>query len=81
MSAIVQARPPAGGGGSAYTHVQSTPAATWTVVHNLGLRPVPMAMMIDSDPSSPIYPDAVFPDVNTIVITLPSADTGRVVVA
>jgi hypothetical protein len=28
-----------GGGGSAYTHTQSTPATTWTINHNLGFRP------------------------------------------
>ncbi len=31
--------PGAGGGGSYYRHVQSTPAAVWVITHGLGYRP------------------------------------------
>jgi hypothetical protein len=80
MGAVVIGRPAAGGGGAAYTHVQSTPAATWTVEHDLGLKPVPIAVLLDSY-DGPAWCDVTYPDSNTAVITLDSAETGRATVA
>jgi hypothetical protein len=81
MGAVVIGRPPAGGGGAAYTHIQTTPAATWTVEHNLGLKPAPIAVLVDSYPDGLAYCDVAYPDSNPAVITLPSAESGRATVA
>lgn len=34
-----QGPPGPAGSGSAYTHNQGSPSATWVIVHNLGVRP------------------------------------------
>jgi len=80
MGAVVNGRPPAGGGGSAYEHVQATPAATWTITHALGLKPVPIAVLIDGYDGLALC-DTTFPDSNTAVLTMDVAVTGRATVA
>jgi hypothetical protein len=58
--------PPASGGGtSRYDHTQTTPAATWTVVHGLSRYPHATAL----DPArNRIWPDLQYPDLNTAVV-------------
>lgn len=59
-----------GGGGPAvgvYTHVQSSPASTWTITHNLG-RYVNVEVY-DSDGDS-VPRDVVFVDLNTVTVRL-----------
>lgn len=80
MGAIVLGRPPASGGGAAYTHVQTVPAATWTVDHQLGLKPVAIAVLLDTY-DGPAICDVTYPDTNTAVIALDVAATGRATVA
>jgi hypothetical protein len=50
------------------------------VEHDLGLKPVPIAVLLDSY-DGPAWCDVTYPDSNTAVITLDSAETGRATVA
>lgn len=56
----------AGGVGGAYKHVQTTPAATWTVVHGLGRCPAPT--LIPTGTIHPEFTDVFYPDENTLVV-------------
>lgn len=64
-----------GGGGGAYIHSQPTPAATWTIVHNLGYKP-DLRLFLTADPTVRVYTDVTYPDTNTAVVTWPSAESG-----
>ena len=64
----------AGAGHIVYT--QSSPAATWTWVHNLNSRPQ-IALFLDSDLSELVYTDISYPDQNTAVIEWPSPESGK----
>ncbi len=59
-----------------HVHDQSTPAATWTVTHNRGSKP-PIVLVLDADPSEPVFASLAYPDLNTITVELPSAETGK----
>lgn len=37
--------PPGSAGGSRYTHTQGSAASTWTVNHNMGVRPAAVAVL------------------------------------
>lgn len=64
----------AGASQGAYTHVQSSPSAVWTVQHGLGFNARPTVL----DPSG----DVVFgwvptwPSINVLILTFPSALSG-----
>jgi len=76
VAPIVGPRGPIGPpGGSGFTYVQTTPAASWPVVHNLGRHPYSVLVTIGS---SEVIADIDFPDLNTIVITHASPVSGRV---
>jgi hypothetical protein len=70
------AGPPGGGGGSSsgYEHVQSTPAATWTVAHGFGRTPYSLLVVVGG---RVVIPDAEFPDGNTAVLTFATPTAGR----
>lgn len=64
-----------------YTHVQSSPSASWLINHNLGRYPL-CQVLIDIDGDT--FPELVIADVehnsvNQTAITFPSAQTGRAV--
>lgn len=59
-----------------YMHDQTTPAATWTITHNLGTRPN-FVVFLASDPDVLCYTDQSHPDLNTTVLEFPSAVTGK----
>ena len=59
--------------GSAFVYQQSTPAATWTINHNLGYRP--SVELLDSG-SQEIEGDVSHPTVNQAVVTLSPASAG-----
>lgn len=68
-----------GAPGSAGFHlefIQVAPAAQWTWVHGLNSRPA-IQLFRDSDPNTPVYTDVEYPDLNTVVITWPTPETGR----
>lgn len=59
-----------------FIHTQSTPAATWTIPHNRGTKP-DLVITLDTEPESRVYTDVTYPDLNTAVVELPSASTGK----
>lgn len=61
--------------GGEYVHTQTSPAATWTVVHNLNTRPA-MVLFLDTDPSEQVYTDVTYPDLNTAVVEWPTPVAG-----
>lgn len=67
-----------GGGGNwpRFVHLQPTPAATWTITHNLGAKP-DFRLFTDADLTRPVFTDITYPDDNTAVVTWPSAESGR----
>lgn len=76
VAPIVGPRGPIGPpGGSGFSYVQTTPAASWPVVHNLGRHPYAVLCTIGG---SEVIADIDFPDLNTIVITHASPVSGRV---
>lgn len=64
-----------GAPGSSFSYRQDTPAATWTVQHNLGRKPA-VVLFLDEDPNTPVYTDITYPDLNTVVVEWPSPETG-----
>lgn len=65
---------PPGEGVAAYTHVQGTPAATWSIVHNMGYRP--NFVVEDSDGEVVLGGDPDYPDANTLVIHFGASFSG-----
>lgn len=57
-----------------YTHNQTTPAATWTVVHNLGYHP--NVTVVDTADST-IVPGKDHQDINTLVLHFAGATAGK----
>lgn len=66
---------PAGVGGGNYTHIQSAPSATWTVVHNLGYHPGGVSV-IDSA-GTKVYGDVTHTSVNQLVINFSAGFSGK----
>lgn len=62
-------------GGATFTYHQTSPAATWTVDHNLGRYAVPV-LILDDEPERPVVSDYDTPSINRTVITLPAPATG-----
>lgn len=63
-------------GGVPYKHTQTTPASTWTVIHNLG-RKSPVTVFITPNLTEPVFTDITYPDLNTVVIAWPSPQSGE----
>lgn len=59
-----------------YLHTQSSPAATWTITHNLGVRP--NIDVLDSS-GSEIIADVQHASTNVAVVTFPSPAIGKAV--
>lgn len=67
---------PPGATGSTYMHDQTAPAATWTIIHNLGTKPA-VVLELSSNPTELIYTDVSYPDLNTVVVEWPAPETGK----
>jgi hypothetical protein len=67
---------PPGGSAATYTHTQATPAATWTIPHNLNTVPS-VILVIDSFPNEQVVTDVTYPDLNTAVVSWPSPESGK----
>lgn len=67
---------PPGASGNTFVHVQSTPAATWTITHNLGTKPA-VVLELASDPDALVFTDLTYPDLNTVVVEWPTAESGK----
>lgn len=65
---------PPGVSGDAFAYVQSVPAATWIIAHNLHRRP-PVVVLLDGDTVAS-FPDVSYPDLDTVSIQFPSPCTG-----
>lgn len=59
-----------------FIHTQAVAAATWTILHNRGTKP-DLVIILDSDPNTRAYTDVAYPDLNTAVVELPVAATGK----
>ncbi|NDB57903.1 hypothetical protein EB001_05610 [bacterium] len=66
---------PAGVSGGNYTHIQSAPSTTWTVVHNLGYHPGGVSV-IDSA-GTKVYGDVTHTSVNQLVINFSAGFSGK----
>lgn len=66
--------PGSGGAGASYIHTQVSPAASWTVQHNLGAIRHPVIILAGE--TEPILTDTVYPDLNTIVLIFPAPAAG-----
>jgi hypothetical protein len=58
-----------------YAHHQTAPASTWNITHNLGKHAVPV-ILLDDDPTRPVFTDADVTDDDHCVLTFPSPVTG-----
>lgn len=58
---------PSGASAGAYRHVQSAPAAVWTIVHNLGVRPG--GVYAEDSAHSQIFPRIAHVDDNTMTLS------------
>jgi hypothetical protein len=63
-----------GGGDKNYVYTQSTPAASWTVSHNLGKRP---AVVVVDSAEDVVYGDIQYIDDNTVTLTFSGAFSGK----
>lgn len=61
--------------GGSYTHTQSSPSTTWTVVHGLGYHPGGISV-VDSG-GSKVYGDVVHTTENSLVINFSTAFSGK----
>lgn len=59
-----------------YSYIQNTPAAEWTIHHNLGRRLAPTLMLAD-DPATPVDTDIEFITDNTLIVRWPEPFAGR----
>ena len=66
-----------GGEGKTYIHNQTSASTTWTVTHNLGER-YPSIEVFDSNGYVVIPGDILAQNDNTLVVTFPSAQSGKV---
>lgn len=66
---------PAGLSGGSYAHTQSSPSATWTIVHGLGYYPGGVSV-VDSG-GTKVYGDVNHLTENSLVINFSSAFSGK----
>ena len=58
-------------------HVQTTPAASWVIPHQLGTYPDVVLLPDSSGPGERVYTDVVYLDGDTLTVDWPSAESGR----
>lgn len=61
--------------GEGFIHNQSSPAAEWTVTHNLGRKVIP-TLVLTSAPSEPVFTDVVFIDSNSFLVQWTQPESG-----
>lgn len=65
---------PAGPAGDAgFEHVQSAPAATWSITHGMGRYPLGSQVTVDGEV---VHADIVYPNSTTVVVTFASPQAG-----
>jgi hypothetical protein len=60
------------------TFIQSTPASTWTITHNLGHLVATEVMINEGSVLTKVLPANVTATVNSVTITFSSPQTGEV---
>ena len=63
-----------GTGASTYVHLQSIPAATWLIPHNLGFYPA--VVVLDSSNRN-IFTNIEYPDINNVKVVSDSSFGGK----
>lgn len=74
--AVVPVVGPPGPAGGSFTYTQVAPASVWAITHNLGTYPEPV-ILLDGDPSTPVWTDTEYVDANTLILTFPAPVTGH----
>lgn len=74
---VVGPRGPQGpaGDGAIHSHHQETPSASWIINHNLGRKKEPL-VLLDSDPTIPVFTDVQITDADTLTLSFPTPVTG-----
>lgn len=62
-----------------FEHIQSIPAAVWTIVHNRGYFPAGVTLL-DSAKRS-FHASVSYPDVNTVIVSMTGAQSGTAYVS
>jgi hypothetical protein len=75
-AAIVAVGGGAGGSSERYLHVQNSPAATWTVNHNLGVQPAGVNIL--SPGGVQLIAEVVHLSTNQLQVLFAAPQTGRV---
>jgi hypothetical protein len=70
---------PAGTSGGFYMHDQSVPAATWTVVHNLGYNPA--GIFVTDSSGSDVEGEVTYVNTNQLTLTFSAAFSGKAYVS
>lgn len=65
---------PPGSGDKQYTHVQNSPSASWTVLHNLGKK---ASVVVVDSADEVVYGEIEYIDDNTITLTFVGAFSGK----
>ncbi len=65
-----------GDGVAFFQYIQSAASATWIIEHNLGFFREP-TVVLDSDPTRPVWADVEHGTINQTTIIFPSPVTGR----
>lgn len=75
VAAVLVAGPagPPGPNVPVYEHVQSTPAATWSVSHGLGKFPISSEITVGGEL---VFADIIYPSTSTVVVTFASPQAG-----
>jgi hypothetical protein len=60
-------------GGTGFVYTQTTPAAQWTINHDLGRLPLSTLVVIGG---AQVVADIIFPSASQVVITFPSPMSG-----
>jgi hypothetical protein len=67
--------PPGIPGDAAFVFHQTSPAATWTIIHPLASKP-PIVIVLDDDPTVPVFTDTFYIDNATVALEFPVPTTG-----
>ena len=71
----IQSIPGSGAAGAEYSYHQTSPASVWTIDHNLGTPREPV-ILLDDDPTNPVWTDVVHASPNQTTLIFPSPATG-----
>lgn len=76
LEVAVAGAPGPPGPSASFRHVQSTPAASWLITHNLGKQVLP-TLVLDEEPGIPVTTDVEFVDDNSCIVIWSRPVSGR----